>query len=107
MEDEINKQIGISLRKLRKDKLITKAEILRILNVSSQQLNKYENGINRISASKLIVLLNILKINFNVFCNSTNNNDEIKLLVNYNKILNQDVKRGILELVSSVAKSKI
>lgn len=106
MENEINKQIGISLRKLRKDKLITKPEILKILNVSSQQLNKYENGTNRISASKLALLLNILNINFNTFYNSINNNDEIKLLANYNKILNPDTKRGVLELVCAIAKLK-
>lgn len=106
MENEINKQIGISLRKLRKDKLITKPEILKILNVSSQQLNKYENGTNRISASKLALLLNILNINFNTFYNSVNNNDEIKLLANYNKILNPDTKRGVLELVCAIAKLK-
>lgn len=106
MENEINKQIGISLRKLRKDKLITKPEILKILNVSSQQLNKYENGTNRISASKLALLLNILNINFNTFYNSVNNNDGIKLLANYNKILNPDTKRGVLELVCAIAKLK-
>lgn len=106
MENEINKQIGISLRKLRKDKLITKPEILKILNVSSQQLNKYENGTNRISASKLALLLNILNINFNTFCNSVNNNDEIKLLANYNKILNPDTKMGVLELICAIAKLK-
>ena len=106
MENEINKQIGISLRKLRKDKLITKPEILKILNVSSQQLNKYENGTNRISASKLALLLNILNINFNTFYNSVNNNDEIKLLANYNKILNPDTKMGVLELICAIAKLK-
>ena len=110
MEQEVNKNIGNLLRKLRKNKFITKSEMLRILNVSSQQLNKYENGINRISASKLFVLLNELKISPNAFYNNINtydNNDMIKLIANYNKILNPDTKRGILELVCSVAKIKI
>ena len=35
-----------------------------------------------------------------------NNNDEIKLLANYNKILNPDTKRGVLELVCAIAKLK-
>ena len=110
MEQEVNKNIGNLLRKLRKNKLITKSEMLRILNVSSQQLNKYENGINRISASKLFVLLNELKISPNVFYTNTNtydNNDTMKLLANYNKILNQNARKGILELVCTIAKSKI
>ena len=110
MEKEVNKNIGNSLRKLRKDKLITKPEMLRILNVSSQQLNKYENGTNRISASKLFVLLNELKISPNTFYTNTNiydNNDTMKLITNYNKIINQNAKRGIVELVCAIAKSKI
>ena len=110
MEQEVNKNIGNLLRKLRKNKFITKSEMLRILNVSSQQLNKYENGTNRISASKLFVLLNELKISPNAFYNNTNtydNDDMMKLIANYNKILNQNARKGILELVCTIAKSKI
>lgn len=106
MEKEINKTIGLALRQLRKDKIITKCDMLKILGVSSQQLNKYENGTNRISASKLLVLLNELKISFDAFCSRSEEANVKKLTKYYNKIVNKETKNNILTLIIAIANSE-
>lgn len=46
-------QVGARLRALRKMRKLTQTELATALGLSFQQVQKYENGANRISASKL------------------------------------------------------
>lgn len=51
--DPIDVQVGARLRALRKMRKLTQSELAAALGLSFQQVQKYENGANRISASKL------------------------------------------------------
>lgn len=102
MEKDININIGLALKKLRKNKIVEKQKILDILQISAQQLNKYENGKNRISASKLFLLLKTLGIDFNSFF-GMNNIQEQKIIANYNKITNVEIKNSIVRLVETIS----
>ncbi len=100
-EREINLKIGKYLKNIRKNNSIKKTDIVKILGVSSQQLTKYENGENRISASKLILLFKKLGIDFNIFFS---NNDNKELLFYFNKINDVDIKNSIINLLKSITK---
>lgn len=100
-EREINLKIGKYLKNIRKNNSIKKTDIVKILGVSSQQLTKYENGENRISASKLILLFKKLGIDFNIFFS---NNDNKELLFYFNKINDIDIKNSIINLLKSITK---
>lgn len=102
MEEKINQNIGFLLRKLRKDKILKKKDILKTLNISAQQLNKYENGVNRISAAKLYLLLNKYNIDYTIFFNKKDNILQ-KLIVSYDKITDQEIKNNLLNLIESIA----
>ena len=102
MEKEINKKIGIFLKEIRKNTSIKKTDITRILSVSAQQLTKYENGINRISASKLIMLMQELNIDFNIFF--SNNNEVKELLFYFSKIEEKDIKENLVDLIKNISK---
>ena len=100
-ERGINLKIGKYLKNIRKNNSIKKTDIVKILGVSSQQLTKYENGENRISASKLILLFKKLGIDFNIFFS---NNDNKELLFYFNKINDVDIKNSIINLLKSITK---
>jgi len=55
-EGLVNAVIGKNIKSIRNDKNLNRTDIGRILGVSYQQIQKYENGKNRISASNLFLL---------------------------------------------------
>lgn len=59
---KIDLLIGERLKELRKIKNLTQEDVAEKLGVSFQQIQKYENGKNRISFSKLYELSNFMKI---------------------------------------------
>ena len=65
--DEIEKNVGVAIKNLRKLKGHTRAELGEILRVSHQQMAKYENGVNRISAGKLYMLSRIMNVSVDYF----------------------------------------
>jgi len=56
MDKDINKQIGARIKAMRLLKGLTQSELARQLGISSQQVQKYENGKNAISATRLVAL---------------------------------------------------
>ena len=95
MEEEqiVNKIIGERILIFRKSKKLTRTKLANILGITQQQLDKYEKGLNRISAAKLAIISKIFKIDISYFYNDllidTNginkdfNNEDINLLVSY------------------------
>lgn len=52
--------IGLQIRKIRKSRNLTQASIAEMLKMSYQQIQKYERGQNRISASTLFCIATVL-----------------------------------------------
>jgi transcriptional regulator with XRE-family HTH domain len=52
--DPIDLQVGITIRQLRKERRVSQAELGAALGITFQQIQKYERGVNRISASMLV-----------------------------------------------------
>lgn len=55
-EEKINKLIGGKIVIFRKTRGLSRIQLSKTLNITQQQLNKYEKGINRISAAKLAII---------------------------------------------------
>ena len=64
---KIDKIIGNNLRSLRVQAGFTQAQLGEPLGVSFQQIQKYELGANRVSASTMFLLCTILKCQFSDF----------------------------------------
>jgi transcriptional regulator with XRE-family HTH domain len=60
--DAIDKHVGQRLRDTRILAGITQTELAQQLGVSFQQIQKYERGTNRISASKMYLISHVLNI---------------------------------------------
>lgn len=64
---EIDKEIGRKIRFMRITNHYTQIEFSKILGVSIQQIQKYETGVNRISAGNLYALVHHLKMDLYSF----------------------------------------
>lgn len=62
-----NVQIGEKIRQFRKEKRYPLSVLARAMQISYQQLQKYETGTNRISAEKLAEIANVLGIEIGSF----------------------------------------
>ena len=62
-----NKQIGIKIKRIRGARGMSQMELAEEVGVSFQQIQKYEKGINRISAERIQQLAKALGTSVNTF----------------------------------------
>jgi transcriptional regulator with XRE-family HTH domain len=67
-----NAHIGMRLKHRRKELKLTQQSLAGTLNVSYQQVQKYENGDNRIDASRLYYLSVLLGVDISYFFTALN-----------------------------------
>ena len=91
MIDDFNKHLGNMLKMRRLALGLTQTKVAKAINVTFQQIQKYEKGINGVSSIRLLQLSNYLKIPINFFfddyaeyLNNTNKAAENYMSVNYN-----------------------
>nr|WP_314266689.1 helix-turn-helix transcriptional regulator [uncultured Moellerella sp.] len=61
--DPLSNNIGQMLKSYRRRTGLTGTELAKRINVSQQQISRYENGVNNITFDKLIILFNALGMN--------------------------------------------
>lgn len=61
-EDAVDKRVGARIRELRKAARLSQASLGRAVGVTFQQVQKYENGATRVSASKLWLIAQTLGV---------------------------------------------
>jgi transcriptional regulator with XRE-family HTH domain len=91
MEDNFNKHLGKKLKLRRLALGLTQTKVARAINVTFQQIQKYEKGTNGVSSIRLLQLANHLKVPVNYFFEDFSEylinlvkNQEGHLNVNYN-----------------------
>ncbi|MDE5308727.1 helix-turn-helix transcriptional regulator [Providencia stuartii] len=63
------KAIGKEIHKLRKERSMTGKDLAKLVNVSQQQISRYECGVCNITIDTLIVILNALDVSLTDFFN--------------------------------------
>ena len=121
MEENFNKHLGNKLKLRRLALGLTQTKVAKAINVTFQQIQKYEKGTNGVSSIRLLQLSNYLKVPINYFFEDfaeySINAEKIKeghLTVNYNFLLklyseltpDQKIKFGKNLQVSQDAMSK-
>ncbi len=116
MEENFNKHLGEKLKKRRLALGLTQTKVAKAINVTFQQIQKYEKGTNGVSSMRLLQLSNFLKVPIKYFFedfpkyaeNAANAGNENQLLsVNYNFLsklfdeLSPDQKAKFLKIVGS------
>ena len=92
---------------------LTQTKVAKAINVTFQQIQKYEKGINGVSSVRLLQLSNYLKVpinyffeNYNEYLNNPNKAADGFMTVNYNFIvkiyseMTQEQKNKFLKLAS-------
>ncbi len=67
MEENFNIHLGKKLRMRRLSLGLTQTKVANAINVTFQQIQKYEKGTNGVSSSRLIQLTNFLKVPITYF----------------------------------------
>tara|TARA_B100001121_G_scaffold202944_1_gene177512 strand:- start:243 stop:611 length:369 start_codon:yes stop_codon:yes gene_type:complete len=67
MEDNFNKHLGNKLKLRRLALGLTQTKVAKAINVTFQQIQKYEKGTNGVSSLRLLQLSNYLKVPINYF----------------------------------------
>ena len=116
MEENFNKHLGNKLKLRRLALGLTQTKVAKAINVTFQQIQKYEKGTNGVSSMRLLQLSNFLKVPIKYFFedfpkyaeNAANAGNENQLLsVNYNFLsklfdeLSPDQKAKFLKIVGS------
>ena len=91
MVENFNKHLGNVLKMRRLALGLTQTRVARAINVTFQQIQKYEKGINGVSSTRLLQLSNYLQVPINYFfddyaeyLNNANKGTESYMSVNYN-----------------------
>lgn len=63
----VERAIGLRIKMLRNQKDMTQTDLANLLGVKFQQVQKYENGTNRVSASRLNAIMDIFQVSWAYF----------------------------------------
>ena len=108
----LNQHLGKKLRLRRTSLGLTQTQVAQAINVTFQQIQKYEKGTNGVSSARLLQLANFLKVEIKFFFEdyqdfSAGNQNEVRQNLNYSflaKLLSQlssDEKNSIKQLLSA------
>ena len=67
MEENFNKHLGSKLKLRRLALGLTQTKVAKAINVTFQQIQKYEKGTNGVSSIRLLQISNYLKVPINYF----------------------------------------
>ena len=94
MEENFNKHLGSRLKLRRLALGLTQTKVAKAINVTFQQIQKYEKGTNGVSSIRLLQLSNYLKIPINYFFEdfseyliNLNRSEQGHMNVNYNFLI--------------------
>ena len=94
MEENFNRHLGNKLKLRRLALGLTQTKVAKAINVTFQQIQKYEKGTNGVSSIRLLQLSNYLKVPINYFFEdysdylvNTQKFNEGSVNINYNFLL--------------------
>ena len=116
MEDNFNKHLGSKLKLRRLALGLTQTKVAKAINVTFQQIQKYEKGTNGVSSNRLMQLSQFLKVPIIYFFEDfrdfkdVNSNEESNDDLNYSFLsrtfisLSKVQKEKILQILNNTAK---
>ncbi len=109
---DIDRRVGERIRRRRILLGFTQDQLGDALNISYQQVQKYETGANRVSAGRLHQIAQTLQTNVSWFfdalgedeqASQTSSRHVIDLVRNFSRIEDEQVRGAVLSLVRSLA----
>ena len=107
MEENFNLHLGKKLRMRRLSLGLTQTKVAEAINVTFQQIQKYEKGTNGVSSNRLMQLSNYLKVPITYFFEDFRNFKENKNIQEDNDDLNYSFLSKTFSSLSKTQKEKI
>ena len=107
MEDNFNIHLGKKLRMRRLSLGLTQTKVALAINVTFQQIQKYEKGTNGVSSNRLMQLSNFLKVPITYFYENYKEFNESKIEHNEEEDLNYCFLSKTFNSLSKTQKEKI
>ena len=107
MEENFNKHLGNKLKLRRLALGLTQTKVAKAINVTFQQIQKYEKGTNGVSSVRLLQLSNYLKVPITYFFEDFKNFNDIKTSQDDNDDLNYSFLSKTFASLSRSQKEKI
>ena len=107
MEENFNLHLGKKLRMRRLSLGLTQTKVAEAINVTFQQIQKYEKGTNGVSSNRLMQLSNYLKVPITYFFEDFRNFTENKNIQDENEDLNYSFLSKTFSSLSKSQKEKI
>ena len=117
MEENFNAHLGKKLRLRRLSLGLTQTKVAQAINVTFQQIQKYEKGTNGVSSNRLMQLAQFLKVpiiyffeDFRDFKDLSSNNETLNEDLNYSFLsrtfssLSKPQKEKILQILNNISK---
>lgn len=112
--EDIDKWVGRRIGELRREAGLSQSSLAASLGLSFQQIQKYEAGLNRVSAARLYQLSQLFDCAVSEFfprqapstaCPSSSLNDRQKaaLLVAFPRIGDANLRRSVVDIVEALA----
>jgi transcriptional regulator with XRE-family HTH domain len=122
MADKFDAAIGKRLRQLRTERGLTQTQLGDMLDVSFQQIQKYEKGTNRIGSGRLWVISRLLNAPITYFFEDLEevqetaepepvgdgrlSRDSVQLARALNELADGEVKSQVAKLIKAIAKAE-
>ena len=107
MEENFNLHLGKKLRMRRLSLGLTQTKVAQAINVTFQQIQKYEKGTNGVSSSRLMQLSNYLKVPITYFFEDFKDFNDNKDVQGENEDLNYSFLSKTFSSLSKSQKEKI
>jgi transcriptional regulator with XRE-family HTH domain len=118
---QVDVHVGVKLRQARILKKLSQTKLGEVVGLTFQQIQKYEKGSNRIGASRLWKLSQILALPVSYFFEGlesgtrltaddaevaeTNRRKSMELVRNFHSIKNERAREAVYQLIKKMAKS--
>lgn len=124
LPNEIDRVVGQRIRWRRRELKLTQEKLGDMLDLTFQQVQKYEKGVNRISAGRLFEMANVLNVPIGYFYDGAEEHighanqlaamdsgatapvmdtDTLDLIAAYQKISDPSLRKSILQTVKATA----
>tara|TARA_B100000767_G_C19265180_1_gene328912 strand:+ start:110 stop:475 length:366 start_codon:yes stop_codon:yes gene_type:complete len=107
MEENFNIHLGKKLRMRRLSLGLTQTKVAQSINVTFQQIQKYEKGTNGVSSNRLMQLANFLKVPIIYFFEDYKDFKDVNLSEEINDDLNYSFLSRTFASLSKIQKEKI
>ena len=125
--DEIDRQVGHRIRLLRQEAKLSQTVLAEQLGVTFQQVQKYENGSNRVGAGRLTRIADVLGVPVSALLGTNEEKNvtrkgsggtssplkllaepgALRLLRAYSKLTDGKMRRSIVALIENVARPSL